>query len=734
MLGLRFGSEEDLPVERTPSHLEPIEITPEPNGYKRPRMETGLESIRSMVYELVDIILQDQKLKKSFQVYYSKVESLCKLKYSEQQKLADVIFEKLKRTMTEVVVPEINTIILLESPLFEHAYIGIYNEWEAKLKLLSKLYLYLDRSYLMNPKRKRLFIQGLDLFRQLLLIDSPTASTTFKRYFTLLEGSREFGLNLEISREFTTMLVKLDYDNSLVLHNRLTEQVLRHFNQMKDTYTAEEYFRTVFTKISNEVEFFHGCGKDETFLKDLLLKLQWNLIFSDFAEHLKPAFPGLLAEENGDLQTLYDICNTSMASFQYNSILVILHEWSQVVNKTVIEIVDQQKLNKNLVILLVDEYSRCTVIIKKCFSGNDKFEFELRDSFSKALNNKLQNLVVLNHLSKYCDLYLKKTDDVEFSYFLSNILTLFKLIINKQDFLTRYKKDLSKRLLLYGKSDVDQEKRLVAPLLEIVGECDLADGIEAMFEDMNLLQNSYNEFVISESFTPMVLSKKYWPDIPKMYADKIVLPNQFATMLDEFTVRYQTSNEKFKNQLLDWSNYSLHQVVMNVTFSSGVKEVSLNLFQAVVLVAFEDEATRTLQEIGDITKIDQKFLIKILNSLTDKYKLLVTSGTEYAFNYNFTDRSNKIKVPGVKEIKETGKIDAVDKEVLRNRKSEFESTIVKICKKHKRISSVNLFNEAMQYLSKKGPVEIKDLKVTVDYLIDHEYLRRVTTEMFEYVS
>ena len=55
-------------------------------------------------------------------------------------------------------------------------------------------------------------------------------------------------------------------------------------------------------------------------------------------------------------------------------------------------------------------------------------------------------------------------------------------------------------------------------------------------------------------------------------------------LLDNLTTKYHGIDSNFSVRQLDWSNYKLHQVTISATFKQGVKEITGNLLQILVIL------------------------------------------------------------------------------------------------------------------------------------------------------
>ena len=71
---------------------------------------------------------------------------------------------------------------------------------------------------------------------------------------------------------------------------------------------------------------------------------------------------------------------------------------------------------------------------------------------------------------------------------------------------------------------------------------------------------------------------------------------------------------KHNGRRLHWQN-SLANCVLRAQFDKGPKELSVSLFQTVVLMLFNNTDRLTLADISDATKIEDKELRRTLQSL-----------------------------------------------------------------------------------------------------------------------
>lgn len=721
------------------------------------------EKVKLIVHQVIDIVLVESELEFSFDVYYKSVESLCRFKHIEQSILADHLKSKLEDHFYNNVNPSISDLLKNRRiPLKEtvELYLEIFEKWQNKLRLLSKLFLYLDRCYLMqHPSKKMILELGLMLFVDNLLIDNGSnednlAEITLQKHKLLLSKVREFEdtKDLELAKQFSSMLVRMNFNNQIKLHVDLLNLIISNYNLLKDSWfkKPETYMHIILTKISREITFFKDCGYNKDFLAELLQKLKWALIFQNFNTLMKNCLPFLIRKKHSkQLELLYGYCMNSMEEFQFNSISIFVFEWGQLVSDSIYDLFDKYNSSlKNIIPSLVELNTRYKDIALDNFQKNELFEFEVRKSFNKTFNVKKINTFVIVQLCKYCDSFFKNANkkttkedgtNLSFTDFQLRVLVIFKSLNNKTDFILQYKKDLSKRLILGKSPNYILERRLVESFLKLVGEGDETVGLQVMFKDLEISKEKYSLVSLGDNsvdFTALILEQKHWPEIPKGDCD-IILPPQLSSILDNFTAVYHNSEERLKDHTLDWSHYRLHQLTIIANFDLGLKELDVNLLQAVIILLFNERDRYAFDELMALTNMSEKLLKMILVSLSsDRYKILIQDGFTFTYNSLFSDKSQKIRIPLSKEkdgLPGTFEND-VSKTIQRNRDIEFRSALIRVTKNAKQIIYPELVNQAMLMVEKNGPCTIGDLKTNLEYLVENEYVKReVDGKTFSYI-
>lgn len=756
-------------------------------------LTTRIKSIQQLADRTIDSILKGLPLERSFGYLNYEFTKLCRYKHVEQSKLSDLIFEKiindfktnLKPSIIEILhdnYQDTDSIIQLVKN-----FLNLFTNWYFRMSDLSKVFIYLDNHYLVQHRTKHpIMLFAIDLFiNEVFVEDKQLAKKVLNTEFQLLCKWREqIEIEMEIDDDddeendlinmdvidqsllFTTVLVDLHNQGfKFDFNEQLLSSIITHYNHLKISWLkndATTYLSKVLGTINENLRFFKAVGKNINFIKNLFKKLRWNLIFYDFNNLLPKVLPSLLKNEQ-ELGIIYQYCCHSVEDFGYDSILIFIYQWgvyTKSVFESIVDVYDKstKSSNNNVIEQVVNKYKELISLIITSLPDNDKFEFEVRNSLIKTINNTTSiNSMIIYQLCKYCDNFFKgKSSSLLFPDFEKNVLIIFKSINNKQDFINFYKKDLSKRLLLLNqKFKFENEQKFINSLIKVVGENDDVLSLTVMFKDLTDSKDIYKSLITvptanytllnnSFEFNPLILEKKQWPNIPNNEdLHEFKLPVVLQDILTEMTNQYQTLDVKYKNRQLDWTNYKLHQITMSAQFDQGEKEITGNLLQIVLLLLFtaEDDNGYTIEQLSSMTGINNtQFLTKIVNSITnDKYAILRYDGNRYYYNSSFKDKSTRIKLPMIKElsrseqqqqqqqekqVKGMNDIDLVESTVQANRDDEIKSCVVKIMKQERQLTIIELLNKSISVLQNRRPVTMTNLKTIIENLIELEYLKR----------
>lgn len=188
----------------------------------------------------------------------------------------------------------------------------------------------------------------------------------------------------------------------------------------------------------------------------------------------------------------------------------------------------------------------------------------------------------------------------------------------------------------------------------------------------------------------------------------------------------------YKGRRVTFQN-SLETCIIRANFPLGAKELSVSVFQYLVLSCFNDIDTLTVEEIQSQTNISIKELSRTLSSLTSqKTRLLIEETNEkYSINKDFSHQLFRIKVTmgQTRTIEETI---TTNSRVYQDRKHILEALIVRIMKEKRRITH----DELVGIVFERSLFGIKnsDVKERIETLIDREYIERGENGVYVYVA
>jgi len=366
---------------------------------------------------------------------------------------------------------------------------------------------------------------------------------------------------------------------------------------------------------------------------------------------------------------------------------------------------------------------------------NDIFINGVKESFESFINCR-QN-VPAELIAKYIDSKLKSgnkgTSDEEIEITLDKALVLFRYIVGKDVFEGFYKKELAKRLL-HGKSaSIDAEKSMISKLKAECGS-QFTQHLEGMFKDIELSREIMTNFrQATEGDKKLsngiemgvnVITAGCWPTYPSV---DVKLPSHLSVLQERFESFYLG---KYSGRKLTWQNSQSH-CVLKTRFANGQKELSVSLFQCIVLMLFNDAEKLSYQAIAEGSGLEEKELKRALQSLAcGKVRILnkepksrdVNDDDVFEFNAGLNERLFRIKVNSI-QLKETVDENKQTMErVFQDRQHQIDACIVRIMKTRKTLTHSLLISELMSQL--KFPTKASDLKKRIESLIDREFIER----------
>ncbi|CCO28390.1 Cullin-4A Short=CUL-4A [Rhizoctonia solani AG-1 IB] len=182
-------------------------------------------------------------------------------------------------------------------------------------------------------------------------------------------------------------------------------------------------------------------------------------------------------------------------------------------------------------------------------------------------------------------------------------------------------------------------------------------------------------------------------------------------------------------------------------FPGGNKEISVSMYQALVLLLFNEQDQFSAAEIQSRTRLSQEDLTVTLQSLAlgKKHVLLRADGKatkdialedQFKWNSEFTDPKRNIRIPSIQQqttIEETQ--DAQD-DILGGRPHAIDAAIVRIMKAKKTLTYEQIKTETIIALEKHFQPTVSDIKKRIDELQEKDYIVRDRKEknVFHYVA
>ncbi|VDM10103.1 unnamed protein product [Wuchereria bancrofti] len=403
-----------------------------------------------------------------------------------------------------------------------------------------------------------------------------------------------------------------------------------------------------------------------------------------------------------------------------------------------------------------------------CFERNEKFIQAEKDSFDYFINTRPNKPAEL--VAKFMDSKLrsgnKGATEEEMENLMDEVIVLFRFIQGKDVFEAFYKKDLAKRLLLGRSASVDAEKSMLSKLKQGVililitniaasfvvlasknyqkfsfTECGAAftTRLEGMFKDMEVSKDlgvSFKQYmehgdpdrILKHSanqieFNVNVLTMGHWPTYEYM---EVAIPPNLAEYQEHFQNFYFS---KHSGRKLQWQ-HSLAQLLLRAQFNV-VKELQVTMFQALVLLLFNEKLEWTFEEIQLATKIEKNELERTMQSLAcGKLRVLkkiprgkdIKDNDQFVFNPECNEKLYRIRISQV-QMKETAVERAqTEEEIFQDRQYQIDAAIVRIMKTRKSLAHQLLISELFNQL--RFPVKPVDLKKRIESLIEREYMCR----------
>ncbi|KAK7047188.1 hypothetical protein VNI00_006854 [Paramarasmius palmivorus] len=376
------------------------------------------------------------------------------------------------------------------------------------------------------------------------------------------------------------------------------------------------------------------------------------------------------------------------------------------------------------------------------------FIHALNDAFASGF--KARRKKPAEAIAKHLDKLLRKgqgsTSDAEYEALLDSVLSLYRYSDDKDVFRTFYHRQLAKRLLL-GRSASDAIEKDMLKKLRDNYDAEF-DQAQNMFTDLELAKEMMEDYHSklppddpSRRLWVTVLQTSAWPFSTNRKITIQLLPELQAQLNAYDQNYYQVRHPKRK---LTW-DHALGTMTLKARFKEGVKELSVSLYQGVVLLLFNDTPEMTYSDIKEAIQLDDDDLRRTLQSLACGKKRVLTkqpAGPDvndkdiFRFNTGFKDAKTKVHINSIQAKVTEEESERTNLNIEDERKHTIDAAVVRIMKAKKNMQFEALITETVDALKKHFKPDVAMIKKRIDVLVEEEYMERdpENRNQFKYVA
>ncbi|CAD6997776.1 unnamed protein product [Ceratitis capitata] len=386
-------------------------------------------------------------------------------------------------------------------------------------------------------------------------------------------------------------------------------------------------------------------------------------------------------------------------------------------------------------------------LIADVFENDSLFLSALDKACASVINRRpsdRQPCRSAEYVAKYCDTLLKKskTTEAEIDQKLTNNITIFKYIEDKDVYQKFYSRLLAKRLIHEQSQSMDAEEAMINRLKQACGY-EFTNKLHRMFTDISLsvdLNNKFNNHLKHENIdlginlSIKVLQAGAWPLGPTQVVIPFAVPQEFEKSIRMFEAFYHNS---FNGRKLTWLHHMCHGE-LKLGYLKKTYIVTMQTYQMAMLLLFESCDSMTCRDIQSTLQLNSETFQKHLQSLLESKLLNANSeslegNTKVELNFDYSNKRTKFKITSAMQ-KETQQeqiehtISAVDED----RKLYLQAAIVRIMKSRKVLKHNALIQEILSQSRVSFTPSISMIKKCIESLIDKQYIERTPNSGDEY--
>ncbi|MCJ1312092.1 hypothetical protein MMC25_005766 [Agyrium rufum] len=420
---------------------------------------------------------------------------------------------------------------------------------------------------------------------------------------------------------------------------------------------------------------------------------------------------------------------------------------------------DAENLDQKIYVeALLGVHTQYHSLVEKAFDTDSEFvrsldnackEFVNRNKVCKTGSTKSPEL-----LAKYTDNLLKKSsknsEEADIENALTQIMTVFKYIEDKDVFQKFYSKLLAKRLVHTTSASEDAETSMIGKLKEACG-FEYTNKLQRMFQDIQTskdLNSAYKDWQarvleddeLKKAVDPSyyILGTGFWPLGPpntSFYAPAEIV--QTYTRFQKFYL------EKHNGRKLTWL-WQLCKGDIKANYIKNTKvpyTFQVSTYQMGILLLFNEKDTVTYDEMKESTALSADWLdpsigimVKAKVILAEPENAKPESGTSYSLNYNFKNKKLKVNLNVVVKSEQKQEVEDTHKTIEEDRKLLMQSAIVRIMKARKKMKYQQLIQDTIVQIRSRFTPKVSDIKKSVDQLVEKDYLERLDDDELGYLA
>ncbi|CAF3377203.1 unnamed protein product [Rotaria sp. Silwood1] len=722
-------------------NLKTSTVTPPPDYF---------DKIWPLLKQALEAILNGKNSPTNEEQLYRHIDHLCTTSASETNTSSpSLLYENLKKVLD-------NHIQTLRPPLLSdvndsYNYLrllnSIWNDHIVRSILIRQLFIVLDRTYVLHATVPSIWELNQDLFRCHIMQNSTISNRCINGLLKLIEQERR---GETIDRSLTKNLIRMLIDLRLYKKDfeptflQSTEELYHNEGrQLIQTLELSQYLSHVENRL-NEEQLRVNNYIDQSTKVQLIHIVENNLITNHIKQMLSKNFDVLIDENRFiSVALMYDLF-LRIGPDGIHDLRESFGNYIKIHGRALVIDVDK---DDKMVDELLEFKEKLDRFVHECFHNNEKFANILKDSFEYFINQRANKPAEL--IAKAVDARLrtgnKEATEEELEKILDKLLILFRFIHGKDVFEAFYKKDLAKRLLVGKSASVDAEKSMLLKLKQECGNV-FTSNLEGMFKDIELSKDimaAFDQYMHGREvpgnigMSVSVLTMGFWPTYPPVTA---ILPPEFCRLQEIFTSFYLS---KHTGRKLQWQYTLDHCLLKGWLKEKAIKEFQVSLYQALVLLLFNEHKDLTYKDIQEQTKIQATELQRTLQSLAcGKIRLLnkkpmskdINPNDRFTLNTSFEHKLIRIKINQV-QLKETPEENSSTTErVVQDRQYQIDAAIVRIMKIRKTLSHAQLISEVFSQL--KFPLSTAVVKTRIESLLEREYMKRSAdnANIYEYVA